>query len=312
MKRNYKKTQTYTKIDTLYKRYRNLGKAGLPDKAWMAFQNKIIEGDFSSKEIEYLYDKKFHCFSKIDGTNTKIVFYPSIGEIFYGGKTDDADLSMHDKIMPGICERILPKLREMFPPEKARFVPETNDKRQTRYFAGGGETEIYEDTDLKGVDENDLRMVRLKEFPVYIYGELFGAKIQKGGGNYSAEPRFSAFDICQQGWWLPIGRFTEMCNDLGLDIAPYYGEYTVKEAEGFVRDGFRTLVDNPVNPDCIEEGIVARPVVPLKDEHGNRIIVKIKHKDYAELDAAIRKVGEGEYEKFRAWYEENRETIENL
>ena len=71
------KTQTYTKINTLYKRYKNLNKVELPNPAWKVFQNKIMIGNYSDDHMKYIKDLEFDCFSKIDGTNTKIVFYPS-------------------------------------------------------------------------------------------------------------------------------------------------------------------------------------------------------------------------------------------
>ena len=76
-----------------------------------------------------------------------------------------------------------------------------------------------------------------------------------------------------------------------------------------VKKGFKTLVPNVSNPDYMEEGIVARPVVPIKDPRGKRIIVKIKTCDYNDLRRAIEKVGEDEYRKFDAWYKENIENI---
>jgi len=303
------KTQTYTKINTLYKRYKNLNKVELPNPAWKVFQNKIMLGNFSDDHMEYIQDLKFDCFSKIDGTNTKIAFYPSTGTCFYGGKTDNADLNQHDKIMPGIVERITPLLQTMFPPETAKFTPILNDKQQIQYFHEDG-CEVGDiDSELK---EGFRRFgVELKESPIYIYGELYGPGVLKGG-HYGDSLRFAVFDICQQGWWLPVGMLTEMCNNLGLDMAPYIGEMTIREAENMVRKGFKTLVEGAKDPDYIEEGIVARPVVPIKDPRGKRIIVKIKYCDYHELDEAIKKVGVGEYDSFRFWYDQNKEMIESL
>ena len=48
------KTQTYTKINTLYKRYQNLGKIELPNPKWKVFQNKIIYGQFSDEHMGYI------------------------------------------------------------------------------------------------------------------------------------------------------------------------------------------------------------------------------------------------------------------
>lgn len=304
------KTQTYTKINTLYKRYKNLNKVELPNPAWKAFQNKIMIGNFSDDYMEYIKGLKFDCFSKIDGTNTKIVFYPSTGLCTYGGKTDNADLKQHDKIMPMIIQRITPLLQTMFPPETAKFVPvlDENNRVQYRWPEGGEKIKEVTAEDIR--DYGTMWGVDLEESPIYIYGELYGPGVQKGG-HYGDTLRFAVFDICQQGWFIPIGMLTEMCDNLGLDMVPYIGTMSIKEAENMVKKGFKTMVWEPKDPDYIEEGIVARPVVPIKDPRGKRIIVKIKYCDYHELDEAIKKVGHDEYMKFYEWYEKNQEMIEN-
>ena len=47
--------QVYDKIDTMYKRYQFDGK-DCPNKKWLKFKNKIILGEFSNKEAEYLFN----------------------------------------------------------------------------------------------------------------------------------------------------------------------------------------------------------------------------------------------------------------
>ena len=300
------KTQTYTKINTLYKRYKNLGKVTLPNKSWMAFQNKIMIGNYSDEHMEYIRGLKFDCFSKIDGTNSKIMYFPSTGEIFVGGKTDNADIKGNGQgaFLEQIAERIKPTLAELFPPESAKFAPVMNDRNQIQYYhcEDGGE--------VLNINENyadGIRMfgVKIEEVPVYIYGEFFGKKVQKGGNYDKDNNRFSIFDIYVQGWWVPIDMLNDYAQKLGLDVAPYLGQMTIDEAEEMVKTGFKTHVPNVTNPDFMEEGIVARPIVPIKDPRGKRIIVKIKSCDYLELQGAIDKVGEDEYEKFKAWYKES-------
>lgn len=309
------RTTTYQKINTLYKRYKNLGKVELPNKQWIKFQNKIILGDFSDDYMDYIKDLLFDCFSKIDGTNSKIVYLPSTGECFCGGKTDNADIigTGQKAMLDQVIERIKPILAEMFPPESARFTPVLNDKNQIQYYwAECGES-------ISNINEVDFKKngnfygVRLEEVPVYIYGEFYGKGIQKCGGNYDKDnKRFSVFDICQQGWWVPIDMLNGYCTKLGLDVVPYIGQMTIAEAEAMVMNGFKTRVPNVSNPDLIEEGIVARPVVPIKDPRGNRIIVKIKYCDYKELNAVIDELGDMEYNNFHKWYMDNRELIENI
>ena len=303
------KTQTYTKINTLYKRYKNLGKVELPNKQWIKFQNKIILGDFSDDYMDYIKDLLFDCFSKIDGTNSKIVYLPSTGECFCGGKTDNADIigTGQKAMLDQVIERIKPILAELFPPESARFAPVLNDKNQVQYYNGKFISEKTE------VTQPGTYAVDLEEVPVYIYGEFYGKGVQKCGGNYDKDnKRFSVFDICQQGWWVPINILNDYCAKLGLDIAPYIGSMTIAEAEAMVMKGFKTKVANVSNPDLIEEGIVARPIVPIKDPRGNRIIVKIKYCDYKELNAVIDELGTIEYNTFHKWYMDNRELIESI
>lgn len=304
------KTQTYTKINTLYRRYANLKNYDLPNKDWMVFQNKIIFDSYSDDFMGYIRNLKFDCFSKIDGTNSKIVYIPSTGECFCGGKTDSADIigTGQKAFLDAIIERIKPMLAELFPPESAKFTPVMNDKNQIQYYhcEDGGEVLNINESYADGI-----RMfgVKLEEVPVYIYGEFFGKKIQKGGNYDKDNNRFSVFDICQQGWYVPIDMLNDYAQKLGLDVAPYIGQMTISEAERMVANGFKTLVPNVSNPDYLEEGIVARPVVPIKDPRGKRIIVKIKTCDYKDLQAAIEKVGTEEYGKFHEWYKENVEKI---
>lgn len=297
------KTQTYTKINTLYRRYANLNNYELPNPKWKAFQNKIIKGSYSDDFMGYIKDLKFDCFSKIDGTNSKIVYFPSTGECFCGGKTDTADIvgTGQKPFLDAIIERIKPTLAELFPPESAKFAPVMNDKNQPVYRDLNGE--------VVTPDRAWAYTVELEEVPVYIYGEFFGKKVQKGGNYDKDNNRFSIFDICMQGWYVPIDMLNDYAQKLGLDVAPYIGQMTISEAESMVAKGFKTLVPNVSNPDYFEEGIVARPVVPIKDPRGKRIIVKIKTCDYKDLQAAIEKVGTEEYGKFHEWYKENVEKI---
>ena len=307
------KTQTYTKINTLYKRYQKLSNVELPNPAWKVFQNKIIIGEYSDDFMEYIKGLKFDCFSKIDGTNSKIVYFPSTGECFCGGKTDNADIvgTGQKAYLEAVIERIKPMLAELFPPESAKFAPVMNDKNQIQYHLLNELEKTVDINEVYGQYRN-LFAVEVEEVPVYIYGEFFGKKIQAGGNYDKDNNRFSIFDICLQGWWIPIDMLNDYAQKLGLDVAPYLGQMTIDEAEEMVIEGFKTRVPNVSNPDYLEEGIVARPVVPIKDPRGKRIIVKIKTCDYNDIKNAINKVGVEEYAKFHDWYMENRKQIEGV
>ena len=110
-----------------------------------------------------------------------------------------------------------------------------------------------------------------------LYGEGYGAKIQKGGGNYRPDQGFVLFDVKIGDWWLQRNDVAEIAAKLGIDIVPTIGTGSLIDMVTMVQKGFKSLWG-----DFIAEGIVARPATELKDRGGHRIITKIKHKDFKE------------------------------
>jgi hypothetical protein len=289
--------QTYTKINTLYKRYQFKG-TDCPNQKWLKFKNKIILGDFSNIEAKYLFDNLWEAYSKIDGTNSKIAFFPSTGEIKIGGKSDNAE-SIHGQfeMLQAIADRIQPQLAHMFSKFDARFTPVKNKETNKPVFYDKYGTEI------KTMLEAGEYSVEMEEVPIYIYGEYFGSGVQKGGGRYIQNGNgFAVFDICQQGWWLPKENRDALCKGLNLETVPYIGVMTLRDIEQLVMTGFTTKFERAADPTLIEEGIVARPVVPICDGRGNRIIVKVKYCDYIEYKRVRDEFTDKEFEEFTEWY----------
>jgi len=110
--------------------------------------------------------------------------------------------------------------------------------------------------------------------PICIYGEGYGAKIQSGG-NYRQDQSIVVFDIKIDDFWLLREDVLDISNKLGLDIVPVIGTGTLKDMVLTVKRGF-----NSIWGDFTAEGIVARPEVELKTRRGDRIITKLKHKDF--------------------------------
>lgn len=111
---------------------------------------------------------------------------------------------------------------------------------------------------------------------VVLYGEGYGAGIQKGGGNYSATKKFILFDVLCAGWWLSDENMRDVAQKLGIDAAPLIGEMTLEEATEIVRHGFPSRLGTHAPA----EGLVGRPVEALFDKKGSRLIVKLKTKDF--------------------------------
>lgn len=110
---------------------------------------------------------------------------------------------------------------------------------------------------------------------VCLYGEGYGAKIQKGGGNYRPDQDFVLFDVKIGDWWLKREDVEDIAKFFGLEIVPIIGEGTLVEMVEQTRKGFNSIWGN-----FLAEGIVARPKVELITRGGARLITKIKHKDF--------------------------------
>lgn len=109
-----------------------------------------------------------------------------------------------------------------------------------------------------------------------LYGEGYGAKIQKAGGNYRQDQDFVLFDVNVGGWWLQRSDVEDVANKLGIDVVPIIGEGTLNDAIAWAKAGITSTWGN-----FQAEGIVARPKTELKTRSGQRIITKIKCRDFA-------------------------------
>ncbi len=112
---------------------------------------------------------------------------------------------------------------------------------------------------------------------VCLYGEGYGAGIQKGGGNYSSEQKFILFDVKIGNFWLSYDNVTDIGNKLGLEVVPLEGIATLSEMINVVQKGL-TSISHIGNAN--KEGYVGTPSIPLFARNGDRIITKIKYKDF--------------------------------
>jgi hypothetical protein len=117
--------------------------------------------------------------------------------------------------------------------------------------------------------------------PVTIYGEGYGAGIQKGGV-YSPTKQFVAFDILVDGkWWLDWENTVDVARKLGLPTVPFIAMMPLDVAVDMVREGFRSeLANDNGMPETPAEGLVGRTLEPLFDKRGHRLIIKLKTKDF--------------------------------
>ncbi len=109
-----------------------------------------------------------------------------------------------------------------------------------------------------------------------LYGEGYGAKIQKGGGNYNPNgTNFVLFDVKIEKWWLKREDVVDIASKLSLNVVPIIGAGTLNDMVSAVKNGITSRWGM-----FAAEGIVARPRTELMTRGGQRIITKIKTKDF--------------------------------
>lgn len=124
-----------------------------------------------------------------------------------------------------------------------------------------------------------------KETEVVLFGEGYGAKIQKGG-SYRKGMSFRLFDVSVGRWWLEPAAIADVAAKLNILTVPYLGEI-----ENFPRsaDDLKTLLGNDGKSTVAiqdggtgvrAEGIVARTSPMLFTRRGERLMWKLKFRDF--------------------------------
>jgi ATP-dependent RNA circularization protein (DNA/RNA ligase family) len=114
------------------------------------------------------------------------------------------------------------------------------------------------------------------EKEVYLFGEGYGTKIQSGG-DYSSSAKFILFDVMVGDVFLERENCEALAKSFGIQVVPVFLEGTLDEAVKLVKQSPNSLIAR--NPKQIE-GLIGIPAIRLKDFRGNRVIVKIKCKDF--------------------------------
>ena len=126
---------------------------------------------------------------------------------------------------------------------------------------------------------NDNMKQAFGETDVCLYGEGFGYKIQgKVGIDYLKDKvDFYLFDVRIGDWWLKREDVAGIAEKLGLLAPVVVGYGTIDEAIEVVKRGFKSAFGT-----ADAEGLVLRPTVELLSRGGERIITKVKARDFKE------------------------------
>lgn len=114
--------------------------------------------------------------------------------------------------------------------------------------------------------------------PVILFGEGYGAGIQNGG-NYSPDQKFILFDVLIDGWWLEPENVKDVAGCLEIDSVPAFCKMSTESAIDLVA-GRERLLSEIAPKAIVAEGIVCRSVPGLFNRRGERVMWKLKVKDY--------------------------------
>lgn len=129
-----------------------------------------------------------------------------------------------------------------------------------------------------GETNEELFEQKFGETQVILFGEGYGAKIQKGGGNYRSDVSFILFDVYlpEQNLWLKRDALEDISKTFGIDVVPIVLTGTMQEAVDFVKQKPKSTIGV-----AEMEGLVCKPEVDMLDRMGRRVIVKVKVRDFA-------------------------------
>lgn len=260
MAKQKRSENTYQKINTIFKRDN---------------KNVIMQyAGFVQPEFEYLRSLKWRGEEKIDGTNMRIEVTPKIEYVFE--YENNVDLVETDEVI-GVLFDVTYKGKT----DNAQIPKELQKYMEDNY----PEEKVLEALGLKNFipvkEWEDHKWNDVSDIPTKytIYGEGYGAKIQKAGGNYIKDGvGFIVFDVKVGDMYLLTDNRDDIANKLGAPIVPFIGYFTIDEAIEYVRKGFKSRIAE--NKDFIAEGLVLRTDLGLKNRRGERLIVKIKYEDF--------------------------------
>lgn len=186
---------------------------------------------------------------KIDGTNVRVILTPD-GNVEIRGRTDKAQFN----------PVVLQTLQDMFPVDQMKEAFEVSDQN-TRTT-------------------------------VILYGEGYGEKIQSGG-KYRKGQSFRLFDVRVGDWWLNWDDVEDVAAKLRIKAVPVLtrrqawvptGPIVLSSLffseSGTGRPGSHVTLEDLDKQGVQPEGIVARTDPLLFTRRGDRVMWKLKFKDF--------------------------------
>ncbi len=264
---------TYQKINAIYKR---------DQKGYiMPFDG------FVTPELEWLRKLPFEATEKIDGTNMRFEIWPVLTlhddesysltfKTSVKGKTDNAN----------IRPQLMNKMNEIFNPEMVDKIIQKMYDIQSReeYFLDNDEdieylieNKIIEAVELEDGDYDFILGTKGKK--VTFYGEGYGDGI-RDKQHYCHGNDYIGFDIKVGDTYLLPEVRRQIFDELGIPCVPFLGYMNIDEAIAMVYNQFNTNIGDI--PEVAEGIVLSSPCGVRFRNSGERIIVKVKSKDFVQ------------------------------
>lgn len=155
---------------------------------------------------------------------------------------------------------------------------------QISFYAGGCKHEQF----VNLFNSEHLSKVFIDLFgniQVFVYGEVYGGKMQGMKTTYGPNLKFVVFDVKIEDSWLSVPQAEDVAKKLGLEFV-YYIKVSTDLAElDKQRDADSVqAIRNGMGVGHYREGVVLRPLIELVKNNGERIIVKHKREEFKERE----------------------------
>lgn len=228
-------------------------------------KGNFIFSEWARPEFELLQDVLWTIREKVDGTNIRVMWdrdphSDTYDQVFFGGRTDNAQIPDH----------LMKVLEKTFTPE--RF------------------SKAFDGQDRPGTDMSGAWFGRM-----ILHGEGFGSKIQKIGSQYISDGAgFVLFDVelvhpyTDECTFMAEETITEFADKLDIARVPLHEPQTLRSIINEVGDTSRSdliprssmKLGKPTEENPPIEGFVVHPLYEMQDRRGDRIITKIKYRDF--------------------------------
>lgn len=213
-----------------------------------------------------------HKYHKINGIYKRHLEGPQKGKFIIGAYSEPEFEYLADNQWVGTEKIDGSNIRIHWDGERIHYGGRT-DNAQIPVFLLEKLMEITSSWDLRGLfgPKDDQEFI-----PVTLFGEGYGNKIQKVGKHYIPDGvNFILFDVRIGDWWLERQAVDEIAGILGIQSVTVVFTGTLQEGIEFVTRGFTSTL-----AEVEAEGLIVVPAANLKNRAGNRIITKLKTKDF--------------------------------